>query len=63
MIAGGAKKHLGNAASITVPSVIIGSGHQIARLSDVPCVVIPCTSPVGDFAVEVNIKQLGNQTK
>jgi hypothetical protein len=46
-----------------VPSVIIGSGHQIARLSDVPCVVIPCTSPVGDFAVEVNIKQLGNQAK
>jgi chemotaxis protein CheX len=63
MIAGGAKKHLGNAASITVPSVIIGSGHQIARLSDVPCVVIPCTSPVGEFAVEVNIKQLGNQAK
>ena len=58
MIAGGAKKHLGNAASITVPSIIIGKGHQIARLSDVPCIVIPCSTPAGDFAVEVNIKQL-----
>ena len=62
MIAGGAKKHLGNAASISVPSVIVGKGHQIARLSDVPCLVIPCTTAVGNFAVEVNIKKL-NPTK
>lgn len=58
MIAGGAKKHLGNAASITVPSVVLGAGHQIARLSDVPTIVIPCTTPAGAFAVEVNIRQL-----
>ena len=58
MIAGNAKKDLGTVASITVPSVIIGAGHTIARLSDVPCVVIPCSTPVGDFAVEVNIKQV-----
>jgi len=58
MIAGGAKKHLGAAAGITVPTVVIGAGHQIVRLSDVPCVVIPCQTPVGNFAVEVNIKQL-----
>lgn len=58
MIAGGAKKHLGNAARITVPTVVIGSGHHISRLSDVPCIVIPCETPVGHFAVEVNIKQL-----
>ena len=58
MIAGGAKKNLGNAASITVPSVIIGKGHQIARLSDVPCLIIPCKTAVGNFAVEVNIKKV-----
>ena len=58
MIVGGAKKHLGNAASITVPSVIIGKGHRIARLSDVPCLVIPCTTAAGNFAVEVNIKKI-----
>lgn len=58
MIAGNAKKDLGAIASITVPSVIIGAGHHIARLADVPCVVIPCQTEVGDFAVEVSIKQL-----
>jgi chemotaxis protein CheX len=58
MIAGGAKKHLGANANITVPSVIIGPGHQIARLSGVPCIVIPCSTPAGDFAVEVNVKQI-----
>lgn len=58
MIAGAAKKDLGAASSITVPNVIIGANHMIARLSDVPCVVIPVTTPVGSFAVEVNIKQI-----
>ena len=58
MIAGNAKKDLGALASITVPSVIIGMGHTVARLSDVPCIQIPCKTPVGNFAVEVNIKQL-----
>lgn len=58
MIAGSAKKDLGAMASITVPNVILGTGHMIARLSDVPCIVIPCKTPVGDFAVEVSIKQV-----
>jgi chemotaxis protein CheX len=58
MIAGGAKKHLGSAASITLPSVIMGGGHQVARLSGVPSIVIPCQTPVGDFAVEVNIRKI-----
>lgn len=58
MIAGGAKKHLGNAATITVPNVVIGTGHTIARLSGVPCIVIPCRTDVGAFAVEISIKQL-----
>ena len=58
MIAGSAKKDLGAMASITVPTVIIGRGHKVARLSDVPCVCIPCSTTHGDFVVEVNIKQL-----
>jgi chemotaxis protein CheX len=56
MIAGNAKKDLGLMASIGVPNVIIGTGHVVGRLSGVPCVVIPCHTSVGDFAVEVNIK-------
>lgn len=58
MIAGSAKKDLGTMASISVPNVVLGSGHQVARLADVPCVVIPCKTAVGDFAVEVSIKQI-----
>ena len=56
MIAGNAKKDLGCMASIAVPTVIIGQHHRIGRLSDVPCVLIPCHTSEGDFAVEVNIK-------
>jgi chemotaxis protein CheX len=57
MIAGSAKKDLGAAASIACPSVVMGPNHVIARLRGVPCLVIPCKTPVGDFAVEVNMKQ------
>ena len=57
MIAGGAKRGMNRVASITVPNVIIGPGHIIARLSGVPCIVIPCTTPLGDFAVEINVTQ------
>ncbi len=56
MIAGNAKKDLGLCANIAVPTVIIGKDHIVGRLSGVPCVVIPCNSPAGAFAVEVNIK-------
>lgn len=61
MIAGNAKKDLGCKASISTPSVIVGAGHHVARLSDVPTLVVPCKTPVGDFAVEVSIKQVQAQ--
>jgi chemotaxis protein CheX len=57
MIAGGAKKDLGADASISCPSVIIGAGHSIARLRDVPCLAIPCDSGFGSFVIEVSIKE------
>ncbi len=60
MIAGNAKKDLGGRASITCPSVIIGPGHTVARLRDVPCVVIPCHTPAGDIAIEISIKQVAS---
>ncbi len=34
----------------------IGKGHTLARISGIPCVVIPISTPVGEFAVEVNVK-------
>lgn len=61
MIAGGAKKDFGGKTTISVPNVIIGSGHQVARLSDVPCLVIPCRTPAGNFAVEVSLKHVRAQ--
>jgi chemotaxis protein CheX len=56
MIAGNAKKDLGLVANIAVPTVIIGHGHTVGRMSGVPCVVIPCKTKAGAFTVEINIK-------
>jgi chemotaxis protein CheX len=56
MIAGSAKQHLNATAGISIPTVVLGNGHVTARLNGVPCVVIPCKTPAGDFAVEVNIR-------
>ncbi|HVT83195.1 MAG TPA: chemotaxis protein CheX [Phycisphaerae bacterium] len=57
MIAGAAKKNF-SGTFITVPSVVLGAGHIIARLQHVPCVVVPCETAVGTFAVEVNVKSM-----
>ena len=57
MIAGAAKKNMGLLANISIPTVVIGTNHQTAAPSGIPCVVIPCSTPHGNFAVEVNIKQ------
>ncbi len=59
MIAGSAKAEFGLTAGISIPSVIVGTNHNVARMSDVPCVVIPCETPSGKLAVEVNIKCIG----
>ncbi len=56
MIAGAAKPHLGGEASITVPSVIMGKGHTVSRPNDIPCLVVPCSTAVGEFAVELCIR-------
>lgn len=57
MIAGTAKKSFEANARITVPTVIIGERHNIARLKDVACVVVPCKIAAGDFTVEVSIRR------
>jgi chemotaxis protein CheX len=45
--------------SISCPSVIIGSGHHVSRPSDVPCVVIPCSTDCGEVTIEIAIKERG----
>lgn len=56
MVAGCAKQQMGAGTSISLPSVVIGKGYTIASGS-LPCIVIPCSSPMGDFSVEVCIKE------
>ena len=56
MVAGAAKKNLNCEASIGIPTVVIGANHRIARLTEVPCIVVPCNTDVGNFAVEISIR-------
>jgi chemotaxis protein CheX len=58
MVAGAAKKDLGAEANITVPNVIMGVAHCVARPSDVPCLVVPCKCAAGTFAVEIAIRSV-----
>jgi chemotaxis protein CheX len=57
MVAGGAKKRLGEMASISTPSVVIGDGFTVSSMRSTPCLVIPCKCVYGSFAVEVCIKK------
>ncbi|MEM7629346.1 MAG: chemotaxis protein CheX [Planctomycetota bacterium] len=58
MISGGAKASFeGQDVSISCPNVVIGPGHKVSRPSDIPCVVIPCTTDCGELAIEVAIRE------
>jgi len=61
MIAGSAKTGFGHDTNISVPSIIIGPGHVVARMHDVPCIIIPCRTAHGEFAVEVSLKSPAQQ--
>jgi chemotaxis protein CheX len=58
MIVGAAKTDLGGNSSISTPSVVMGQGHIVCRPSDIPCLVIPCKTSAGEFAVEVSVKSV-----
>ncbi len=57
MVAGVARSELGLSANVSAPTVVRGGRHSIARLTDVPCIVIPCGTKVGGFTVEVNVRR------
>lgn len=58
MVSGGAKGMFQNKkVSISCPNVVIGAGHMVARLKDVPCIVIPCATDAGKFVIEVAIQE------
>lgn len=57
MVTGGAKAGFKDAkCSISCPSVIVGGNHTVARQSDIPCVVIPCSTDSGNLYIEISIK-------
>ncbi|MFK7884227.1 MAG: chemotaxis protein CheX [Phycisphaerales bacterium] len=42
--------------SISCPSVVIGANHRVAGQSDIPCVLIPCSTDCGELMLEVAIR-------
>jgi chemotaxis protein CheX len=59
MIAGNAKKDFeGLDVMISIPSVVIGSGHMVKNSRVLPRLIIPCTCPMGSFVVEVGMRTL-----
>lgn len=64
MVSGSAKgMFVDKDVSISCPSVVIGTGHQITSRSDTPCVTIPCTTSQGDLAIEIAIRESHAATK
>ena len=59
MVSGNAKKNFDLTAGISVPSVVFGGGHMVARLKGVPAYIIYCETKHGDFVIELNLKQVG----
>lgn len=57
MVAGGAKAEFeGLNVNISLPSVIIGEGHEVSRSGVYPRLVIPCNCALGTFVVGVSMK-------
>jgi len=59
MIAGNAKKDLdGLNIQISLPSVIIGRSHVVKSRKFMPRLVIPCTTEIGSFVIEVGMEKI-----
>jgi len=59
MVSGNAKKDFdGLSVLISVPSVVIGTGHTITNTKVTPRLVLPCTTPAGSFVVEVGMRKV-----
>lgn len=57
MVAGGAKADFeGIRVNISLPSVIVGTAHEVVKSNAHPSLVIPCHSPYGIFTVEVTME-------
>ncbi len=57
IIAGNTKQYLTQfKLSISLPNVVVGSGHRIEVQTGVPTIIVPLKSSLGEFAMEVALK-------
>lgn len=57
MVAGGAKsKFEGLSINISLPNVIVGENHSVSPSRTSPRLVIPCTTDLGAFQVEIGME-------
>lgn len=65
MVCGGAKALFSDAqrVSISCPSVIVGTDHGVCLPSDIPCVLIPCSTDCGEFVIEVAIRETASSAQ
>lgn len=59
MISGSAKVNFAEKqVCLSRPSVVIGEGNTVQQLSGSVCVLIPCRSSYGDFAIDVSLQNV-----
>lgn len=59
MIAGNAKKDLNNLKiDISIPTVVVGSGHRLGRHQLGPWIVLDCECDLGPFSIEVCVVEV-----
>ncbi len=64
MISGGAKAQFkGKMVSISCPSVVIGNKHTVRGGKDQVTIMVPCKCDLGEFALEISIRQSCLQAK
>jgi chemotaxis protein CheX len=60
IVVGDARRSLiqdGYQLNISIPTVVVGSGHRISRSGDIPCIAIPFSTHYGDFEVNVGLQE------
>jgi chemotaxis protein CheX len=57
IVAGNAKQHLkGLNLNISLPNVVVGKNHMLGGPKGIPTIIIPFTSALGEFTMEVQLK-------
>jgi chemotaxis protein CheX len=58
IIAGSAKKDLAELnLSISLPQVVVGKGHVLSSISTIPVTVVPFSTPIGNFVLELCLRK------